>query len=293
MNETGLVYRVVDWDGRHETARSLKKTGPLAEVAVSTQLGGGAISRLLALPNSAAILGVWYFIQALAANCERRGALVMFGVPLTATDLARLSGWDVPLIEVALKNLCGPGVGLLEQVPCDVALRPPVIPPPTPRKPRKPKPPPFTHCPVCNADLVAFAELQETDADNGEGNGAVSGECGANAACVHESHVPDIASADSTPPVQRDFMDELQQIRDLRKQLVSGEVGPDVVEEFIKSHYSDRDSVEISPSSNQPVLEPQPIAQNPVPIVRTDNRIPPRRKKHHPKKLAKTARGRS
>lgn len=98
MSDSGLVFRVVDWDGRHETARSLKKAGPRAEVSVSTDLGGGDVSRLLALPDSAALLGVWYFIQALAANCERRGSLVQFGVPLTADDLARLSGWDVGLI---------------------------------------------------------------------------------------------------------------------------------------------------------------------------------------------------
>ena len=133
MNNSGLVFRVVDWDGRYETARSLKKSGPRAEIAVSTELGGGAIARLLDLPDSATLLGVWYFIQALAANCERRGALAQFGVPLSAVELARLSGWDVPLIERALETLCSPELGLLEQVPRDEALRPPVIPPPEPR----------------------------------------------------------------------------------------------------------------------------------------------------------------
>ena len=123
MNDSGLVYRVVDWDGRHETARSLKKSGPRAEVSVSSDLGGGALARLLALPDSATLLGVWYFIQALAANCERRGALTRFGAPLTVEELARLSGWDLPLIERTLKTLCDPEVGLLEQVPRHEARR--------------------------------------------------------------------------------------------------------------------------------------------------------------------------
>ena len=251
MNDSGLVYRVVDWDGRHETARSLKKSGPRAEVSVSSDLGGGALARLLALPDSATLLGVWYFIQALAANCERRGALTRFGAPLTVEELARLSGWDLPLIERTLKTLCDPEVGLLEQVPRHEALRPPVIPPPAPRKPRKPKPPPFTHCPVCNADLVELAE----DANAGS-VGYV-----ANAASVRE----------------------LAQIRKLRVQFSNGEVPPEVVERFIQSHPDHLAVAPDSPASNETPPEPVPVTPRPAPPVRTDNRLLSRRKKHLPK----------
>ena len=200
MNDSGLVFRVVDWDGRYETARSLKKSGPLAEVAVSTDLVGGAIARLLTLPDSAATLGVWYFIQALAANCERRGALTNFGAPLTTEELARLSGWDVPLIERTLTILSSPEIGLLEQVPRDEALRPPVIPEPPPRQPRRPKPLLFTHCPVCNADLVALAEKEHSHQPD-EPCGCPNADCAerhANAGSV--GHVANAASVRGEVP---------------------------------------------------------------------------------------------
>ena len=200
MNDSRLVFRVVDWDGRQETARSLKKSGVLAAVTVSTDLGGAAILRLLALPDGAAVLGVWYYIQILAAHCERRGALAKFGVPLTPAALARLSGWDVPLIERILEILCRPEVGLLEQVPRDEALRPPVIPEPAPRNPRKPKLPSFTHCPVCNADLVAIAEeIHAHPAAEPCGCHANAGSVGhvANAASVRVDFGPLATNADS------------------------------------------------------------------------------------------------
>lgn len=164
MSNDVLVCRVVDWDERYESPPSLKKTGPLAILPVSTDLGRVVMRGLLGQPGSAEILGVWYFLQMLAAQGERRGVLSAFGSPLTSQDLAKLSGFEIPLIERALRVLSGPEFSLLERVPLDTALQPPVIvPPPPPRKPRQPRPKAFSRCPSCNVDLVQLAESGEFD----------------------------------------------------------------------------------------------------------------------------------
>ena len=86
-----VVWRIVDWDGRYESSRSLKKTGPLAAVTVSADLGRVVLRRLLERPDSAEILGVWYFLQMLAAQGDRRGVFCSLGAPLMPRELAELS----------------------------------------------------------------------------------------------------------------------------------------------------------------------------------------------------------
>ena len=132
-----LVFRVVDWDQRYETARTLKRNGALSEVPVSANLGRVAFQKLLKLPDSAEVLGVWYVLQLLAANCERRGVLSDHGAALSSEDLARVCGWDVSVVERSLRVLCSEEIQLLEQVALEVALCPPVIPVPPPRPPRR------------------------------------------------------------------------------------------------------------------------------------------------------------
>ena len=232
-----LVWRVVDWDGRYESSQSLKKTGPLPVVPVSTDLGRVVMRRLLDRPGSAEILGVWYVLQMLAAQGSRRGVLSSFGRPLTAQDLATLSGFDLPLIERALNVLAGPEVGLLEQVGLETALEPPVIAPPPPRKPRQRRPKAFARCPVCDADLVSLAESEEfqhlliPDCD-----AACDGECdddecechadqaGSNSESVEEFSVA-AASSDCV------------RISDLRRRFEAGAASPEEVQRFLKDYY--------------------------------------------------------
>ena len=131
------------------------------------------------------------------------------------------SGWDIALIERTSRTLCSPEIGLLKQGPRDEALRPLVLPPPVPRKLRKPQPPPFTHCPVCNADLVALAVNIPADAGS---IGYV-----ANAASVRETHVPDTGSS----------------------------AAPEVLERLITLHASRLEGATHSSSSNEPHPEPR------------------------------------
>lgn len=173
MSDCSLVFRVVDWDLRYESRGSLRQRGPRDLVPVQTDLGRAEIQRLLDSPGGFSAFGVWNIIWRLAARCQRRGALVEQGVPLSVEELARVSRCPVPLVEQAVALLCSPGIGLLEQVSVEEALRPPVIPPPLPRKPRKPQPRALARCPVCDADLTVLdcrKPVQPSDAPDARSN---------------------------------------------------------------------------------------------------------------------------
>ena len=251
MNNAVLVWRVVDWDGRYESPQSLKKTGPLSAVPVATDLGRPELRRLLGQPGSAEILGVWYFLQMLAAQGSRRGVLSSFGRPLTTQDVANFSGFDLPLIERALNVLAGPDVGLVEQVELETALEPPVIERPAPRKPRKPRHRAFARCPVCDADLVSLAESEEfqhlliPDCDTG-----CDGDCDCGVECdddncdceCHEEHedrpgihaksVGDFAAAAGSSDCAR--------IADMRRRFEAGQASPEEVHKFLDEFHHPR-----------------------------------------------------
>lgn len=241
MNNAVLVWRVVDWDGRYESSQSLKKTGPLAAVPVVTDLSRSGLRRLLGQPGSAEILGVWYFLQMLAAQGTRRGVLCSFGRPLTPQDVANVSGFDVFLIERALEVLASPDVGLLEQVALETALEPPVIEPRPSRKPRKPRPRAFARCPVCDADLVSLAESEEfqhlliPEDDFGcEGDCDCRAECAADDCACHGDHSSESRtcvtvneSADSYASSDAD------RIADMQRRFYAGEVSCEEVSRFL------------------------------------------------------------
>ena len=246
MNNVVLVWRVVDWDGRYESSQSLKKTGPLPAVPVSTDLGRTVMRRLLGQAGSAEILGVWYVLQMLAAQGSRRGVLSSFDRPLTAQDLTNLSGFDLPLVERALNVLSGPDVGLLEQVPLETGLEPPHIEPPPPRKPRKPRPRAFARCPVCDADLVSLAESEEFQHllipvdDTG-----CDGECDDQDCDCHsdDDHSDDDhhTAADAVPMSANSIAgSDCARIQDLRRRYDAGETSPEEVQRFLKDYYQRR-----------------------------------------------------
>ncbi len=74
MHDSGWVFRVVDWDGRFETARTLKKAGSRAEVAVSTDLPGGVCAGSepwLRRTPTLAVLATWRTLPAFARRPHR------------------------------------------------------------------------------------------------------------------------------------------------------------------------------------------------------------------------------
>ncbi len=251
MNNAVLVWRVVDWDGRYESSQSLKKTGPLSAVPVATDLGRPELRRLLGQPGSAEILGVWYFLQMLAAQGSRRGVLSSFGRPLTTQDVANFSGFDLPLIERALNVLAGPDVGLVEQVELETALEPPVIEPPAPRKPRKPRPRAFARCPVCDADLVSLAESEEfqhlliPDGDTGC-DGDCDGDCGCvddNGDCngdCHGHHENQSGSNSESDDEMIATSSDCARISNMRRRFEAGEASPEEVHKFLDEFHHPR-----------------------------------------------------
>lgn len=237
MNNAAMVWRVVDWDGRYESSQSLKKAGALAVMPVSTDLGRVVMRRLLGQAGSAEVLGVWYFLQMVAAHGERRGVLCAFGMPLVEQDLANLSGFDVPVIQRALQILASSEVGLLELVPLETALQPPIIEPASPRKPRKRRPPAFARCPICDADLVALAESEEfqhllqPDPDSDP-------ECVDDCACDADCNCG--SSAHATPVARSAAQvgdSDCARISEMVRRVEAGEVSREEVDQFIKNYY--------------------------------------------------------
>ena len=112
MGDCIQAYRVVGWDQRYETRATLKKGAGRASGPLSTNVGQMAFQKLLKVPGSAEILGIWLYLQMQVANCDRRGVLVELGQVLTAGCCGRacwsvhvrmgrrvpLSGRRVPLV---------------------------------------------------------------------------------------------------------------------------------------------------------------------------------------------------
>ena len=238
MNNVVLAWRVVDWDGRYESSQSLKKAGPLPAVPVATDLGRAVMRQLLGQPGSAEVLGVWYVLQMLAAQGSRRGVLSSFGRPLTPQDLAKVSGFELPLIERALNLLSAPDLGLLEQVPLETALEPPVIEPPPPRKPRKPRPRAFARCPVCDADLVSLAESEEFQhlLIPEEGTGC-DGECDDENCGCHGADTDHAGVCEVPMSANSSAGSDCARVQDLRRRFDAGEASPEEVQRFLKDYY--------------------------------------------------------
>ena len=141
-------------------------------------------------------MGIWHIVWMLAARSPRRGVLAERGMPTTAYQLAQTIRCSTEEMEQALEILCRPDIGLLERVPLEQALTPPVIPPAPPRKPRKRASLPFSHCPACHVDLVAIAEKMTTCDHNHHIE-----DCDCHKAPQHREHVhTHHIQPDPTPP---------------------------------------------------------------------------------------------
>ena len=124
MNDQTLVYRIRNWNQLFETRGSRKHSRPLARISLSTSLEGLVLRRLLSDPQGAAAYGVWVLLLQIAAKTPRRGILADATGIYTAPDLALLTGIPESQVQDALELLSSPRIGLLEQVPLELALQP-------------------------------------------------------------------------------------------------------------------------------------------------------------------------
>jgi len=112
------VYRVANWDEEYETneTRKLKELrwvrwrGPLDELSYR---------RVAAHPRACEVLAAWGVILQVARGGAHgeRGWLMRRGKPLTAEDLAWVSGLPAAVFELALPLLASPAIGWLEVAP--------------------------------------------------------------------------------------------------------------------------------------------------------------------------------
>lgn len=124
MSDETLVYRIRDWDQQFETRGSRRHQRPLAKISLSTSLEGLVLRRLLSDPQGAAAYGVWVLLLQIAAKLPHRGVLADSTGVYTPPDLALLTGVPESQVQAALELLCSPRIGLLEQLPLELALRP-------------------------------------------------------------------------------------------------------------------------------------------------------------------------
>ena len=124
MSDETLVYRIRDWDQQFETRGSRRHQRPLAKISLSTSLEGLVLRRLLSDPQGAAAYGVWVLLLQIAAKLPHRGVLADSTGVYTPPDLALLTGVPESQVQAALELLCSPRIGLLEQLPLDLAIQP-------------------------------------------------------------------------------------------------------------------------------------------------------------------------
>ncbi|HPC61967.1 MAG TPA: hypothetical protein PKX23_14985 [Verrucomicrobiota bacterium] len=113
------VYCVANWDEKYET----HQTGKLNErgwVRWPRQLDDLSYRRLAAHPRACEALAAWGVILQVASQGEG-GWLMRRGEPLTAEDLAWVSGLPAAVFELALPLLASPAIGWLEVVVVVVA----------------------------------------------------------------------------------------------------------------------------------------------------------------------------
>jgi hypothetical protein len=110
-----MAYHVKQWDDRHETHES-RKLVRLPWVAVPTKHDGLGYRNTVRQKNCNGLLAAWKLILEVAAKGDRaqRGWLVRAGKPLSAIDLATMTGLTEDTFQAALAFFVEPPSDWLE-----------------------------------------------------------------------------------------------------------------------------------------------------------------------------------
>ncbi|MBC7820023.1 MAG: hypothetical protein IAG10_24335 [Planctomycetaceae bacterium] len=115
MAQTPL-YRIRDWSDHFETSESRKRVHSLGWVGVPTKHDGKTFRRLMRRTDGVTIYGAWVLILAVAAKCPTRGTLADGDGPLSADDIADMTGAPADAIKTALEVLTGDQIRWIETI---------------------------------------------------------------------------------------------------------------------------------------------------------------------------------
>lgn len=107
------LYRIKDWAANFELRDTSRVDGPLKWIPVPTKTDGLGFGRLRQHKRATDLLAAWYLMLGVAAKQPRqdRGKLIRDGIPLTADDLALMTGFDAEIFTLALSFFCNPASG--------------------------------------------------------------------------------------------------------------------------------------------------------------------------------------
>jgi hypothetical protein len=101
------AFKVKNWEDVFETAESRRLKG-LSWVAMPNKWDGLGFCRLRKHKNFVSVFSGWSLIVQIASKMPQRGLLVNADGPLSAQDMADLTGCPVDIFEKALDVLCDP-----------------------------------------------------------------------------------------------------------------------------------------------------------------------------------------
>ena len=109
------LYRIADWDKHYEMRDTKRIDGPLKWIPVTTKTDGFGFGMIRMQKNAPELLAAWYLMLGIAAKQARedRGKLMRDGNPLTACDLALMTGFPERIFDAAFSFFSNPRQGWL------------------------------------------------------------------------------------------------------------------------------------------------------------------------------------
>lgn len=113
------LYSIRDWATHYELRDTKRMNGALKWIPVSTKTDGYGFGLIRQQKDAAQLLGTWYLILGIAAKQQRadRGKLTRDGIPLTAEDMALMTGFPVTVFNRALEFFSNPKQGWIVAEP--------------------------------------------------------------------------------------------------------------------------------------------------------------------------------
>jgi len=109
-----LCYRIRAWDELYENAET-RKLKSLRFVYVPNSHDGLAYRRLLSMRDGLSLFGAWILMLGVASKAPHRGRLVdERGNPLTAADIALMTGAAEEVLSEAIQVLSSPAIRWIE-----------------------------------------------------------------------------------------------------------------------------------------------------------------------------------
>lgn len=119
MNPAPL-YKIANWSAFYESKDSRRTAGPMKWIPVPTKTDGFGFGLLKQERNRTELLAAWYLMLGVAAKQTRelRGSLMRDGSPLTAEDLALMTGFPAKIFDDAFAFFTQPRQGWLVKDAC-------------------------------------------------------------------------------------------------------------------------------------------------------------------------------